>query len=242
MVYSMLVFVHVFAAVIGLLSGYLSMAFRKGSGLHRAAGVVFAVAMLAMSSSAVYISAFLRPVAINVVAGLLTFYLVTTGWRAGRRKGEGSSVFDLGALVLALAIGAGAVSLGFEAAGSAKGSKDGVPAAVYFVFGATALLCSVSDVRSLVRGTLAGAERVARHLWRMSLALLIASLSFYPGQARLFPKALRETNLLFIPHVLLAGAMLFWLVRVRARGRRQKDEKAPRARPSVAALGGVSGA
>lgn len=239
MVYSILVFVHVCAAVTGLLSGYLSMAFRKGSGLHRAAGAIFVLAMIAMSSSAVYISAFLRPVAINVVAGLLTFYLVTTGWWAGRRREESGRRFDLAALLLAIAIGAGALSFGFEAAGSANGSKDGIPAAVYFIFGATALLCGGSDFRSLVRGTLAGAQRLARHLWRMSLALLIASLSFYPGQGRLFPKAIRDTNLLYIPHVLLAGAMLLWLVRVRARKRARK-EMAARATTSGGALTGAA--
>lgn len=222
MVYSILVFVHVCTAVTGLLSGYLAMVLRKGSGLHRAAGAIFVGAMLVMSSSAVYISAFLRPVAINVVAGLLTFYLVTTGWWAGRRREDGTRLVEFAAPLLGLAIGVGALSFGFEAAGSAKGSKDGIPAIVYFIFGTTALLCSVSDVRSLVRGSLAGAQRIARHLWRMSIALLIASLSFYPGQGRLFPKAVQNTNLLYIPHVLLAGAMLFWLARVRRQAHEQK--------------------
>ena len=57
----------------------------------------------------------------------------------------------------------------------------------------------------------------------MSLALLFATASFYPGQARLFPKWLRATNLLYIPHVLLIGAMFFFLYRFSARKRVQQQ-------------------
>jgi hypothetical protein len=71
----------------------------------------------------------------------------------------------------------------------------------------------------IVRGGVFGARRIARHLWRMCMALLFAALSFYPGQARLFPKWLRETNLLYVPAVLLVGAMLFSLYRVSIRKR-----------------------
>jgi len=71
----------------------------------------------------------------------------------------------------------------------------------------------------LVRGGVFGAKRIARHLWRMCMGLLFATLSFYPGQAKLFPMWLRETNLLLVPAVLLIGAMLFWLYRVSVRER-----------------------
>lgn len=67
----------------------------------------------------------------------------------------------------------------------------------------------------IVRGGITGGRRVARHLWRMGLALLIATMSLYPGQAKLFSKALRDTNLLFIPMLLLVASMIFWLFRVR---------------------------
>jgi hypothetical protein len=54
----------------------------------------------------------------------------------------------------------------------------------------------------------------------MSFALLFAQLSFYPGQAnRLFPKWLRDTNLPYVPAVLIAGVMLLALYRVSVRKR-----------------------
>lgn len=208
---------HICAATVGLLSGFMAMLFRKGSGLHGAAGSVFFVSMLIMSSSAAYIAGFMRPNGLNFVVGLLTFYLVATAWQAAKRRDGAVGAFDLGALLFALAVGATGVAFGFEAANSGTGSKDGMPAALYFVFGSVALLCTVSDVRMLVRGGLLGKRRIARHLWRMCLALLITTLSFYPGQAKLIPDWLRQTHVPYVPHVLLIGSMLFWMFRVRTR-------------------------
>lgn len=212
-----LLLIHICGATIGLLSGFLAMAFRKGSGWHRAAGSIFFPSMLLMSASAAYIAVFIVPVMINAIAGLLTFYLVATAWWAARRRDGGTGLFDLLALIYILAVAAAGLGFGFEAAASPTGSKDGMPATVYFVFGFIALLCGVSDIRMLARRGIFGTRRIARHLWRMCLALLIATLSLYPGQARLFPESIRETNLLFIPHVLLIGSMLFWGYRLRSR-------------------------
>ena len=209
---------HICAAIVGLLSGYLSILLRKGSGLHRAAGTIFFVSMLAMSASAAYIAAFMKPNMLNAVTGLLTFYLVSTGWWAGKRGDGKTGSFDLGALLFAMAVGAAAITWGFEAANSPAGSKDGMPAGLYFVFGTITLLCALSDIRMFMRGGLFGKFRRARHLWRMSLALLIATLSFFPGQARQFPDWLRQSSALYLPHLFLLASMIYWIVRVRFRG------------------------
>lgn len=222
-----LLILHISSAVIGLLAGFMAMFFRKGSGLHGAAGTVFFVSMLSMTTSAFYIAAFLRPVMINVVASSLTFYLVTTSWRAARNREGKTGLFDRAALLFGVGVGLAALRLGLEAAAMPKRSMDGVPAPVFFFFGAIALLCAVWDVRMLVRGGVTGARRIGRHLWRMSLALLIATLSFYPGQAKLFPRWLRDTNLLFIPMVLVIGSMFFWLYRVSVRKRMSRNTVIP---------------
>ncbi|MGK2857965.1 MAG: hypothetical protein ACSLFQ_12235 [Thermoanaerobaculia bacterium] len=234
MAFVILLLVHVAGATVGLLSGFLAMILRKGSGLHGAAGTVFFVSMLAMSGSAVYIAAFLSPVAINVVAGLLTLYLVSTSWRAARAKELVAGPVDLAALLFALAVGALGIGYGLEAAGSPTGGKDGITAPIYVIFGTIALLFGASDVRLIVRRRLTGAPRIGRHLLRMCLALLIATLSLYPGQAKLFPMWLRETNLLFVPHILLLGSMLFWTVRM---GRRRRAEARPEERMDTMAGG-----
>jgi hypothetical protein len=206
---------HISCAVVGLLSGAMAMIFRKGSGRHGAAGTVFFVSMLFMSSSAAWIASAFRPNALNVVVSLLTFYLVSTGWWTAKRRTAGTNVFDLVAMLFVLGVGIAGVTFGFEAANSATGKKDFMPAPIYFVFGSIALLCAVADLRMIVRGGITGGRRVARHLWRMGLALFIATMSLYPGQAKLFSKALRDSNLLFIPMLLLVASMIFWLFRVR---------------------------
>jgi len=204
---SPLLLIHIAGATIGLLSGYMAMIFRKGSGLHGAAGTTFFVSMIAMSTTAAYVAAFERPVPINVVVALLTLYLVVTAWRAAKRRDGKPDALDVAAFLFVLADGVLGYAFGIAAANGAI-ARHGIPAPVYFVFGTVALLCAVSDLRMFKRGGAFGPRRVARHLWRMCLALLIATLSFYPGQAKLFPRWLRDTNLLMVPALLLIGAML----------------------------------
>lgn len=232
---TMMLMIHICAAVVGLLSGFLAMIFRKSSGLHRVSGSFFFGSMLVMSASAVYLATQVKPNMLNMTVGLLTFYLVTTAWRAGRRREIVTGAFDLGALLFISIVATAGFSFGFEAAISPTGSKNGMPAPIYFVFGTVAFLCAVSDVRILVRRELSGGRRIARHLWRMCLALLIATLSLYPGQAKLFPDWLRQTNLLLVPHVLLIGSMVFWRLRVRS-ARRTGHGTAPPSGHDVAPI------
>lgn len=100
-------------------------------------------------------------------------------------------------------IAAKRTTFGMQAVLSPRGLKDGYPPPLYFIFGSIAMLFAVSDFRLILRGGVSG----------VSVALLFATASFYPGQGRLFPKWLRATNLLYIPHVLLIGAMSFFLYR-----------------------------
>ena len=58
------------------------------------------------------------------------------------------------------------------------------------------------------------AQRIARHLWRMCLALWIATASFFLGQSDEFPEALRIMPLLCTPVLLVMLFMIYWLVRV----------------------------
>src|SRR4051812_11623530 len=116
--------IHICAGVLGLLSGAGAMSFRKGSRRHSLAGNVFFVAMLVMGLSAAYLG--------NFFGGLFACYMVTTAWLTARRRGGGTSVFDWGALVFALAFGVLTLLAGIEAAKSPKGSLNGVPAGMFF--------------------------------------------------------------------------------------------------------------
>ncbi len=236
-----LLMIHVSGAIVGLLSGFMAMAFRKGSGLHGAAGNVFFISMLSMSAAGAYMAAFIKPNNGNIMGGVLTFYLVATAWVAARRRTREVGIFDWSALLVVLAVGTAGTTWGFQAASSPTGLKDGYPPFLYFIFASIALLFGASDVRMALHGGVSGAQRIARHLWRMSLALLFALLSFYPSRAHLFPKWLNETKLLYVPHVLLIGAMLFALYRVSVRKRLSQDRAIGMSRSDVI-VGRVVGA
>ncbi len=66
-----------------------------------------------------------------------------------------------------------------------------------------------------MRGGLAGAQRLTRHLWRMCVAMFMATASFFLGQAKLFPPGVRQSGVLALPVLLVIGALVYWLVRVR---------------------------
>ena len=212
MMLKILILIHVCGAVVGLSSGFLSMTFRKGSGLHRVAGTFFFVSMLLMTAAGAIIAGFLRPNAANLVGSTLTFYLVTTAWVAARRKEGEVVVLDYIMLLGGLAI----VSIAIRFALQSSNSR------FFLIFGTIALLFVASDIRMLVRGGLFGLQRIARHLWRMCVALMFALLSFYPGQAKLFSKAVRDTGLLYLPHILLLGAIILYVVRVSRQRRRER--------------------
>lgn len=211
-----IMFVHIAMGAIGLVSGGAALIYRKGAAGHRATGTVFFLSMLSMSASGACLAVLNQvATAFNVVIGVLTFYLVATAWVTVLRKEGETGVFEAGALVVALAVGAGGLIAGVAAANSATGTTDGIPAFLYFIFGLVAAFAALLDIRVLVRRGVSGAQRIARHLWRMCFALLVAAIAFFIGQgAKVFPEAVRETNILFVPVIAVIVLMVFWLIRV----------------------------
>ena len=112
---------------------------------------------------------------------------------------------------------AGSVEFHFA---SPTGKLYGMPAFPFLIFGTISLLASAGDFALIRAGgvrTIRGAPRLVRHLWRMCTALLIAAFSFFLGQAKVIPKPIRIVPLLVIPPLIVLGAMLYWLWRVRFR-------------------------
>jgi hypothetical protein len=93
-----------------------------------------------------------------------------------------------------------------------------MPAFSFLMFGVVGTLAAVGDFRVLRAAPPQGARRLARHLWRMCFALFIAALSFFIGQARVFPEPIRIRPLLAMPVLLVLLTMGYWLWRVRVRG------------------------
>lgn len=196
------------------MSGATALFATKGSRPHRAAGTVFFVAMLIMSGCGAYL-AYVKPETVSVIAGVLTFYMVGTAWMTVRRQEGEIGRFETAACLVGLATGASAVFFGIQASASETGALDGFPAGIYYFFGTVALLAGACDLRLVLRRGIVGAQRIARHLWRMCFALFVATASLFLGQMQVFPEPLRRIEFLAVPVLVVIVLLFFWLIRVR---------------------------
>ena len=204
--------IHIIAGTVGIITGFIALFAVKGATLHRKIGIVFVVAMLTMSIFGATIAAIWnRGPEINIPVGLLTAYLVITSLTTVRPPASRSRWLNSGLMVLALALGMTLMVVGFRLLASPQVKFAGV----FFIFATIALLATAGDIRMIRSGPLQGTFRLARHLWRMSTALLIAAFSFFIGQAKVIPKPIRITPLLLIPPLVVLVTMLYWLWRVR---------------------------
>jgi hypothetical protein len=229
MSYSPILIVHICAGSLGLLSGTAAMTFRKGSPRHVLAGRVFVASMVTMGVVATYL-AVVRNQPSNIGGGILTVYLIGTAWLTARRRDGETSRLDWAVLLIPLALGILTWMNGIKVVRSGASSQDGVPVGMTFFMGSVMLIAAAGDVRMLVRGGVAGAKRIARHLWRMCFGLFIAAGSFFLGPSnrplrllstvgvgKYLPTALFSTGLYLILTLLPLILLIFWLVRVRFR-------------------------
>jgi uncharacterized membrane protein len=223
---------HISGGAVGIVSGFAAMALRKGGRLHRLAGGVFFVAMLTMAGIGAAVAPFLPSQQwSNTLAGTFTLYLLATGWIAARRGDGQIGRFEVGALFVAVGAAAAAVTGAWTGAGGGDGaSTDGL-----YLFSILATLAAGGDLNLLLRRSLPRAARVARHLWRFSVALLIASGSFFLGQPKFVPPFIRDSFLVALPVLAPLALMAFWLIRVRfAPWSRRKAAALPIRQPQAA--------
>jgi uncharacterized membrane protein len=214
--------VHVSAGACGLVTGFLALSVAKGSSLHRRSGLLFVYVMVVMALTGAVIAAVelaqgIRKPALDttVFMGTFTAYLVVTALTAVRPPGKWSRRLDLIGVPLVFAVGIGLITLGVRALTIAASRQASMITYVEFIFGSVALLAAASDIRILRSAPLTGTKRMARHLWRMNFALLIAAFSFFPRLAKFIPKSLGP--LWAVPIFVVLGAMIYWLWRVRFR-------------------------
>jgi hypothetical protein len=211
--------IHIIAGGLGLVSGFVALYAAKGATLHRKSGMLFVYAILTMCAGGLVLAVARNSAwtIVNSSAALMTSYLVITSLTTVKPPAVASRWLHLGAMLVAFAVGVIDLSFGFGALANG-GSRNGVPAFPFFLFGIVGLSGSAGDLRVMRSGALQGASRLARHLWRMSFALFIAAMSFFLGQAKVIPKPIRIPGLLALPVLAVLVTMLYWLWR--ARGRR----------------------
>ncbi len=211
------VFIHITAGTVGILTGFLAMFLRKGSPRHRLVGNVFVVSMLVMAlvaSYMAYVGTEVTPPKIsNQLAGLLTCYMVVSAWLVGIRQDRKPGWPEYVLFLVAVGVAAGYILAGRKAALSPDGLNEGFPAGLYYVFGSFAVLGIVGDVRMFILRGIKSVQRLARHLWRMCFALLLAATSLFLGQPQVFPHWMHATYVLFIPSLTIIVTLIYYLVR-----------------------------
>jgi uncharacterized membrane protein len=205
--------IHIVSGLIAIASGFTAAFVVKGMKTHRKSGMIFVYSMLTLSLSGATIAT-MRSQPANIIGGLISFYLVITGFLTVRPRGESFPWIDSVAMLLGVVVAFLSLNLGLTVYHSPTGKINGVPSAPLFVFAAVGLLAVGGDLRMLLSRGLQGKHRIARHLWRMCFALFIASGSFFLGQAKVFPKPIRIFPLLAIPAFLPLIVLIYWMGRV----------------------------
>jgi len=219
-----LVFVlHIAGGTVGLFSGAVAAAARKGAWLHRKAGTVFFVSMLVMAASADYLAVARPGQIVNLIIGTFTLYLLTTAWLTARNPDGRPRLADKIALAVILALCAPFLLLslqlafGFEPWMPSSFPLKGPILYAIYVFTVVFLLAAAVDVKVLRAGGVSGPRRIERHLWRMCLGLALAAGSaFTNGLPRILPEGVHiPLGWLFVPQFLALGLLIFWMIRVR---------------------------
>lgn len=219
--------IHIVAGLLALLSGAIALFATKGSPLHRKAGTVFVGAMLVMASTGALMAVFIKPNPVNVMAGSMTFYLVSTAILTVKRSVAQVRGLTAGLMLAALGLSAWAFTLAFLALSSPTGTIGHVPPQPLFMFAIAGLAGGLLDARMLWAGHIEGAHRLARHLWRMGFGMWIATTSFFIGQPKVFPDFLRQNiGLRAIPVLIVSLVVLYWLGRTLINARIQRRPRA----------------
>lgn len=213
---SALLWAHIAGGAIGMITGVVALAARKGQRVHRAAGSVFFMAMFMAYAIGAGVAPFLetgqRP---NFIAGIMALYLLVSGTVAARRRDAKAGAWEVIGLIVAFSITAAGVILMRMGAASPSGTVDGSPPQAFFLFTIAGTFAAAGELNFLVRRQLSNVARIARHLWRMCFSLFIASGSFFLGQQQVFPKPLQDSVLLLVLALAPLPVMLFWLGKIR---------------------------
>ena len=233
-----ILYIHIAGGTVGIVSGAAALALRKGRRAHIVAGNTFFISMMAMTSVGAVVSLLLvspqgDPKLSDSLVGFFTLYLVATGWMTVRRRAGTIGRAEVVAFLFAASLAAAAILLGARAANSTTGLVGGSPASGYYGLGSIIALAAALDAKVIYNRGITGVPRIARHLWRMCLALFVAMGSFFLGQQRVMPEFIQGSPWLFVPPLAVLAMMLFWLVRVRVGKRLRRAFEALGERPAA---------
>src|SRR5882672_8518708 len=205
--------IHIAGGIIALVSGAAAAVVRKGGGRHVSAGNWFCVAMLVLGVTASILEPYKSPPE-SPIGGIMVCYFVATAWMTARRRDGRPGRFEKIAGAIVLAMAAAIIADGFRRACAPAGQFSAPPSpGALIALGGICLLAGLGDLRFILRGKLSALQRTSRHLWRMCFAFFIATGSFFLGQQKVLPQAVRGSPILVVLAFAPFALMLFWVVR-----------------------------
>jgi uncharacterized membrane protein len=216
---------HIGGGALGLVSGTVAILAPKGGRLHRQAGNIFFVSMIVMAVFAIYLATVIPGQLVNVFIGVFTLYLVGTAWLTVWRQGGAIGIAEKFALLVSLcllapfAILSVQLALGLKPFFTSSVPLEGPVRIALYGFTTVLAIAALSDAKVVFMGGIAGAPRIARHLWRMCVGLTLAYGSgFTNGFARLLPGPYHVPPVFFLPQFVPLIFLIFWMIRVRFTG------------------------
>ena len=204
----MLIF-HIIAGSLVLLFGYMALFSPKGLRIHKLAGNIFFIAMIILSVTAGYLEIQFDEFPIM---GVFSLYFVSTSWATVKRQSGKVGRFEICAFICITLVSITFYKWGWDIVNDVKELTGTLPLAGYFILGTFAAFAAILDLTMIIRGGTSGAHRIARHLWRMCMALLLALMSFLDQD--IFPDVILGSGLLWSPLLILLLMMIYSLCRL----------------------------
>lgn len=116
-------FLHIAAGIVAIIAGFMALYSAKGAPVHRRVGLFFVYALI-VNAAAGTVLALVKVNLGNMLGGSMSLYMVTTALLTTRRR---VARFDLGLMLLGLAVVVIAYTFGFLAMRSATGTLHKYP-------------------------------------------------------------------------------------------------------------------
>jgi hypothetical protein len=181
--------------------------------------------MLVMGTFAAYLAIVVPGQIANLFGGGFVIYLVATAWLTVHRRtpaivlAEKLAFAAIGLLFLCFVVTVLQIATGISFLPTSAPPIRGPQAIAFYVITFVIGVAAFTDAKVVFAGGIAGAPRIARHLWRMCTALIMATGSaFTNGLPRLLPGPMHVSGIYFLPMLVPFGLLIYWMIRVRFTG------------------------
>lgn len=200
---------HFWIGCISIIAGFTAFAARKGNAVHRAAGVIFIVAMVLLTASGLWLS-IAREILFTVFLSAIAFHAVATGWAAAALEKPFGRLTTKVSPALSGSIVLGAVYGDMRAAAAPSGMLNDLPPGAFYTVAGISFFIFVFDIVFVLAEDPAEQRRLTRHLWRMGFSFFLATGIFFFGNNHVLPEMLRMPVFLSAPVIAVVLWTLFY--------------------------------